>query len=144
MKKIFVIAAIALLSVNFGRCSNGKVGGVGKKSPEQITVLGQIIQILYFHGDRRCPTCIKVGEVSQNLYNTKYAGNRAVVYKEINIDKEENKAIAEKYQITGSSLIIDINGAVKNITIDAFKHAITDPTKLETIITDIIEKGLKN
>jgi len=141
MKKYFVIVAFALLSVNFGSCSNGKTPSE-KKSPEISTTTDPTIQILYFHGDRRCPTCIKVGEVSLNLFNTKYASNSLVVYKDVNIDKEENKAIAEKYQIAGSSLLVDVNGEVKNITVDAFKYARTEPAKLEVIITDIIEKGL--
>ena len=143
MKKYFVFLTIALLSINLGSCSNSKANGDEKKSSEVSSVIAQTIQILYFHGDRRCPTCIKVGEVSQNLIITKYAANSVVVFKDVNIDKDENKAIAEKYQITGSSLIIDVNGEVTNITVDAFKYARTEPAKLETIITDIIEKGLK-
>ncbi|RPH31379.1 MAG: hypothetical protein EHM93_13920 [Bacteroidales bacterium] len=143
MKKYFAIVAFALLSVNFGSCSNGNAKGDEKKSTEISSAIGQSIQILYFHGDRRCPTCIKVGEVSQNLISAKYAENSVVVFKDVNIDKDENKTIAEKYQITGSSLLIDVNGVVTNITVDAFKYARTEPAKLETIITDIIEKGLK-
>jgi len=143
MKRLIIILAIGLLAVNFGSCSNGSAKGDEKKSSVNSAIPASSIQILYFHGDRRCATCIKVGEVSLNLYNAKYATNTSVAYKEINTDKDENKAIAEKYQIAGSSLIIDIKGVVTNITVDAFKYAIADPTKLESLITDIIEKGLK-
>lgn len=143
MKKYFAFAAIALLSIGLGGCNNGNATSNEKKSEEIKLSAVQSIQILYFHGDRRCPTCIKVGEVSLNLFNTKYASNDVVVYKDVNIDKEENKALAEKYQVAGSSLLIDVNGEVKNITVDAFKYAVNDALKLETIISDIIEKGLK-
>lgn len=143
MKKYFAIVAIALLSITFGSCSNSNAKSDEKKLPEASTKVDQTIQILYFHGNRRCPTCIKVGEVSLNLFNAKYSSNALVSYKDINIDNDENKAIAEKYQVTGSSLLVDVNGEVKNITVDAFKYARTEPVKLETIITDIIEKGLK-
>ncbi|MHC1703283.1 MAG: nitrophenyl compound nitroreductase subunit ArsF family protein [Tenuifilaceae bacterium] len=141
MKKSLLIIALAILSVSFGSCGNTTTQAEEKKSAE-VTESVPAIQILYFHGDRRCPTCIKVGEVSLSLFDSKYGKNSFVVYKDVNIDKEENKAIAEKYQVTGSSLMIDVNGEVKNITVDAFKYAKTDPAKLETIITDIIEKGL--
>lgn len=143
MKRFLIIVATVLVSMNFGSCSNGKPSGDGKKSSEINNTTPSTIQILYFHGDRRCATCIKVGEVSLNLYKTKYGSNEVVVYKEVNIDKDENKSIAEKYQVAGSSLLIDVNGDVKNITVDAFKYAIADPAKLEAIITDIVEKGLK-
>jgi len=142
MKKYFVLFAIAFFSVSIGSCSNNKVNG-NEKTPQGVSSnSAKSIQILYFHGDRRCPTCIKVGEVSQNLISTKYAENSSVEFKDINIDQDENKALAEKYQVTGSSLLIDVDGEVKNITIDAFKFAKTDAAKLEAIITDIIEKGL--
>ena len=141
MKKALLFIAMAIISINFGSCGNATTQAEEKKSTE-ISESAPTIQILYFHGDRRCPTCIKVGEVSLSLFNSKYGKNSAVVYKDVNIDKEENKAVAEKYQVTGSSLMIDVNGVVNNITVDAFKYAKTDPAKLETIITDIIEKGL--
>lgn len=142
MKKVLLAFAIAIVLISFGSC--GDTNTQAKENmASAVAESAPTIQILYLHGERRCATCIKVGEVSLNLYNTKYANNTNVIYKEINTDKEENKAIAEKYQITSSSLIIDVNGEVKNITVDAFKYAKTDAAKLETIITDIIEKGLK-
>jgi hypothetical protein len=143
MKKTLLLLTIVFLTVGFGSCNNQKKSSNENLKTEVNPTSTISIQILYFHGDRRCPTCIKVGEVSLNLFNDKYANNSSVAYKEVNIDKEENKAIAEKYQISGSSLLIDVNGEVKNITVDAFKYARTEPAKLETIITDIIEKGLK-
>lgn len=143
MKKVFLIIAIAIVTLSTGSCGNNKTNGGEKNSSELSQATAKTIQILYFHGDRRCPTCIKVGEISLNLFNSKYAKNSSITYKEVNTDKEENKAIAEKYQILSSSLIIDVNGVVKNITVDAFKLAKSDPAALEKMMTDIIEEGLK-
>ena len=142
MKKYLLLVAIAIFSVNLGSCSSGNAKGGENKSSEVNAVAEQTIQILYFHGDRRCPTCIKVGEISLKLFNTKYANNSSVIYKEVNTDKEENKVIAEKYQITSSTLLIDVKGVIRNITVDAFKLANSDPAALEKMITDIIEAGL--
>ena len=142
MKKSILIIALAIVSISFGNCGNSSPK-VEKQTATEVVEAATSIQILYFHGDRRCPTCIKVGEISLNLFKAKYANNAAVAYKEINTDKEENKTIAEKYQIMSSSLIIDVNGEIKNITVDAFKLAKSDPAALEKMITDIIEEGLK-
>jgi len=139
MKKYLLIVAIAIFSMSIASCSNGSTNGGNNKSPE---VSAPTIQILYFHGDRRCPTCIKVGEISLTLFNSKFAKNSLVEYKEVNTDKDENTAIAEKYQITSSTLLIDVKGEVKNITVDAFKLANSDPAALEKMISDIIEAGL--
>ena len=142
MKKSLLIIALAIVSISFGNCGNSSPK-VEKQISSEVSEAAPSIQILYFHGDRRCPTCIKVGEISLNLFKSKYANNAAVAYKEVNTDKEGNKAIAEKYQIMSSSLIIDVNGTVKNITVDAFKLAKSDAAALEKMITDIIEEGLK-
>lgn len=141
MKKVIIIA-FALVSMSFLNCGNTSANAE-KEHANQVAEAAPSIQILYFHGDRRCPTCIKVGEISLNLFNSKYAKNQSISYKEVNTVKEENKAIAEKYQILSSSLIIDVNGTVKNITVDAFKLAKSDPAALEKMMTDIIEEGLK-
>ena len=142
MKKSILIIALAIVSICFGSCGNSS-SKVEKQTVTEVAEAAPSIQILYFHGDRRCPTCIKVGEISLALFSVKYANNSVVAYKEVNTDKEENKTIAEKYQILSSSLIIDVNGTVKNITVDAFKLAKSDPAALEKMITDIIEEGLK-
>lgn len=142
MKKSLLIIALAIVSVSFGNCRNPSPK-VEKQIATEVVAGVPLIQILYFHGERRCPTCIKVGEISLNLFKAKYANNASIAYKEINTDNEENKAIAEKYQILSSSLIIDVNGTVKNITVDAFKLAKSDAAALEKMITDIIEEGLK-
>lgn len=142
MKKSLLIIALAIVSISFGNCGNSSAK-VEKQASAELAETAPSIQILYFHGDRRCPTCIKVGEISLALFNAKYANNTVVAYKEVNTDKDENKAIAEKYQIMSSSLVIDVNGVVKNITVDAFRFAKSDPAALEKIIADIIEEGLK-
>ena len=95
MKRTFLIIAVAIISMSFINCGNTSAKAE-KDSSGQVAEVAPSIQILYFHGDRRCPTCIKVGEISLNLFNTKYANNAAVAYKEINTDKEENTYAYQK------------------------------------------------
>ena len=143
MKENIAIAVIALCLLGIGSCGNVKSPEKEKSTPSQITLTTAAIQILYFHGDRRCPTCLGIAEVSENLYKSKYACNTAVNYTDINIDREQNRDLAKKYKVTGSSLIIDIHGKANDITYEAFKFVLSEPDSLKNIITGIVEKGLR-
>lgn len=100
------------------------------------------ISVLYFHGDRRCPGCVAVGEVAAQTVKESFSDNDLVEYYEINIDKKENESIAEKYEIAGSSLVIDINGNVENITGFAFQNARAKPELLKEKIVELVNSGL--
>jgi hypothetical protein len=101
------------------------------------------VTVYYFHGDRRCKTCIAVGDVAQKTVNEQFKGNSNVVFSEINIDKPENEKIAEKYQVSGSSLMIDVKGKVENLTEFAFENAINKPELLTKKIVDVVSAELK-
>lgn len=101
------------------------------------------ISLLYFHGDRRCPTCISVGEVAEQTYFENFSDNNKVQFLEINIDLQENEAIAEKYEIAGSALLLDIHGKVEDITSFAFQNAKSNPELLKNKIIELVKSGLK-
>ncbi len=101
------------------------------------------VQVLYFHGERRCPTCIAVCDVAKKTIEEKYAGNKDVLFKDINIDEKENEEIAAKYEIAGSSLVIDASGKIENITGMAFQNAKTNPEALKGKIIELVDAGLK-
>jgi hypothetical protein len=144
MNKYLVFAAIALFLINALSCNNGKSTGRDNISAEVMASSDTTIQILYFHGDRRCPTCISIEKISKDLYNDQFKDNSRVKFFAINIDRDENKAIAEKYQVTGSSLIVSIKGKPNNVTFEAFKYALDEPDSLKLLITEIVKNGIKN
>jgi hypothetical protein len=101
------------------------------------------VTVYYFHGDRRCKTCIAVGDVAQKTVNEQFKGNSDVIFSEINIDKPENEKIAEKYQVSGSSLMIDVKGKVEDLTEFAFENAVNKPELLTKKIVEVVSAGLK-
>ena len=52
------------------------------------------IEVLYFHGKKRCATCMAI-EKSGSL-----------VFRVIDISQPENEALADKYEVTWSSLFV--------------------------------------
>lgn len=100
------------------------------------------VEVYYFHGTRRCATCIAVGSVSQELVESNYKDNQKVKFIEINIDEPGNEELVEKFQVSGSGLYIYNGKDVENVTTDAFRYARTNPDKLKNKLIELINKNL--
>ena len=66
---LFVLNAIA--------CNNPQSNN--NSSSDDSTII-ENIEVYYFHGKRRCVTCIAVGEVSSELVKSKYGNNPKVKF----------------------------------------------------------------
>lgn len=88
----------------------------------QVTKKANTIQVFLFHRTQRCISCINIGkytkEAIDEYFNTEVKGGM-VEFREVNIDLAENKALAEKFQASGSSLFFNnINKNGDNIVED--------------------------
>jgi hypothetical protein len=137
MKTIKLLAFIAVafmgnvLSSCNGTSNTAEKSGIAASDPN-------MVEVIYFHGVRRCPTCVSVGEVSKAVVETEFADNRAVVYKDINIDEPENAAIAEAYEVSGSALFVTSGDKKENLTGFAFQNARSRPEVLKEKIRETV------
>jgi len=95
------------------------------------TIPADKIEVVHFHGTRQCWSCITVGEFAletiKNMFPEEYQSGR-IVFKDINSDLPENKAIVDKYQARGSSLFVN---AVSNN-----KDSIEEDTTVWRLVTN--------
>ena len=103
------IAVVLLLIFTIPKYFTGNVTASGAQISGDI----QKIEIYHFHATSQCVTCKTVGANAEATVNTYFANelkSGKLVFAHINIDLPENKAIAEKYGVSGSSLMIGIYG----------------------------------
>ncbi|MCG8580359.1 MAG: thioredoxin family protein [Bacteroidales bacterium] len=93
------------------------------------------VSVIYFHASRRCATCEAVEKVTKETLAKHF--DETVPFHSIN--REEEKALAKKYDIEWQTLLVIKGDQVKNITNEAFLNARTKPEKLEDIIKSTIE-----
>lgn len=139
---IYVFAAIVLIS-----CGGGTNKKAGATAQTKAAVQHNRIEVLYFHGAQRCITCRAIEthtiELLDSLYSKELA-NGTIVFKAIDISQKENEAIADKYEVTWSSLFI--NGwknnqeTINNMTDYAFSYAKGQPEVFKAGIKDKIEE----
>ncbi len=95
MKRIFLLAILCL-----GLASCGAKEEKKEEKPQSDTQK-EVVEVLYFHGKQRCPTCIAIEERTKEVVEGEFAANLkdgSLVFKSIDI--EENEALADKYEIS--------------------------------------------
>jgi hypothetical protein len=107
------------------------------------------IEVLNFHSTHRCKTCNAIEANTKYTLKTYFAKQLKagkITNKVINVDKEENEKIAEKFEAAGTALILNVikNGKEKqiNLTDFAFMKG-NDQKAFSTALKAKIETELK-
>ena len=105
--------------------------------------------VYYFHGTRRCPTCIKVGEIARATVENNFKKEieeGKVKFEDINVEDGKHDDLVEKFQIKWNALIIRINSKegeeISDLTDMAFQYANTSPDEVEAAIKTKLYKFL--
>ena len=135
MKKIvFLSCALILLMTSFS--SNAQTS----KKEAQSSSSSSKVEAYYFHNTVRCVTCKSVEAEAkadlENLYG------QQVNFKALNLEEDATKAIAEKLQVSGQTLLIVKGDQKINLTNEGFMYARTNPAKFKSIIKEKIDKLL--
>ena len=147
MKKIVLmaVACLALASCGMGTKNDSSAQGVEVGVPAR-----DCVEVLYFHGKQRCATCIAIEKNASEVILKEFAEEIKkgdVGFRVIDITKEENEAIAEKYEVTWSSLFVvghkDGKETVENMTDFAFTNARQSPDEFKSGVVDKVREMLK-
>ena len=130
-KQVFIWIAVALSSL-LSACS-GKPTQAGEQVAQSVSDTARApIEILYFYGKQRCTTCRAIEQAVVEL--TKNELREAIASGQVHyraVDWTQETALAERYEVAWSSLIIDCNGEITNLTEQAFAYARQQPDKLK-------------
>ena len=153
MKKA-IIYLISLLLI--ASCTgNKKAESFSEKQNEEAQQANQkaidekvgTVELLYFHGKQRCLTCMAIEKFSTETIAKEFqeqVDSGTIIYKIIDIDKEE--ALADKYKVASSSLILISHTSqgekVSNLTQFAFSCARKESEKFCKDLTEIIKGEL--
>jgi hypothetical protein len=67
------------------------------------------VEVFYFHGERRCPTCLGIQSTIEETLRERLAAEMAsgkLVYREVNFELPENKHFVEEFQLSFSTMVI--------------------------------------
>lgn len=108
------------------------------------------VEVLYFHGKQRCATCVAIERETKAVVDGQFADaveSGALDMRVIDITKPENEAIADKYEITWSSLVVVKREGgeeqAENLTKFAFANARSKPEVFRSELAAKISGWLK-
>lgn len=136
MKKfLFVLLAI----VGLTSCFNNQNANAQTSTR---TAQKEYVEILYFHGKQRCITCNAIEKLTKEVVDKDFARqlkDGKIIFKVIDISTKEGEKIADKYEVTWSSLYInkwkDGKETKNNMTDLGFSYAKSSP--------DVFKAGVK-
>ena len=141
MKKLLMFFALMIGLMSCGSGDNTATA----KSPEKDRV-----EVIYFHGKQSCATCMAIEKNAKEVVNTLFANelkNGTVVFKTVDISTPEGEKIADKYEVTWSSLFVnkwkDGKESRNNLTEFGFGNARNNPDGFKKSLADKIRKSLK-
>lgn len=108
------------------------------------------IEVLDFHTDHRCKTCLTIEEMTRAVLSEDYADQMkkgTITFQLINVDKEENLPVAQKFSAFGTSLVLNVVHAGQekqiNLTDFAFMNA-EDEDKFKAGLKDHLTTELQS
>lgn len=115
--KFFTVLAIGLM---FTSCN-----GQNKNKDNSLDQTVSKIEVLDFHSTHRCMTCNAIEantKYTLDTYFSKESKEDKITFQVINVDEKQNDKIAEKYEASGTSLILNVikNGKETQINLTDF------------------------
>ena len=146
MRKIFYLLLTTLVVASCGESAP-------KKNVEHAvadTLQANHIEVLYFHGAQRCVTCRAIETHTSALLDSLYAKELAdglIQYKVIDISQPEHEAIAKRYEVTWSALLVNSwdegTECINDLTKCGFSYARHEPQRFKQELQNTIDELLK-
>jgi hypothetical protein len=108
------------------------------------------VEVLDFHTDHRCATCLEIERLTKKLLNEQYAKEvkeGKITFRLINADDKANAAIVKKFFAYGTTLIVNSvkNGKESHVDLTNFAFLNFNKTdKFTARLREEIDAALKN
>lgn len=136
MKSIKFITVL-IFSILFISCNSQEKSKTTTSVDESISK----IEVLDFHSTHRCMTCNAIEANTKYTLDTYFSEelkNNKITFQVINVDEKENEKIAEKFEASGTALILNVIKKGKETQIN-----LTDFAFMNGIDQEVFSKELK-
>ena len=139
MKKIVVFFMLLLSLLGCKQVSKSTSTATSEESPAKV-------QVLLFHTAQRCATCMAIESAIKQVLDAHFAEQMkdgTVILQDIDGSLRENEALVNKYEVISTSIFVDDEGKITNLTNDAFSYARTEPDRFKEILRNTIAKAVE-
>ncbi|MUU76982.1 hypothetical protein GN138_00860 [Winogradskyella sp. HL2-2] len=101
------------------------------------------IEVYDFHSTHRCMTCNAIETNTKYTLDTYFANElkaNKITFQVVNVDEEKNESIAEKFEASGTALILNVIKDGKETKIDLTEFAFMNGTNQEAFSSELKAK----
>ncbi len=127
--KMMFLAMTLVVTLGCGGRQNGK----GASQVETKAAEVDRVEVIYFHGKQRCTTCQSIEQGTREVMAENFGEDMKtgkVVFRVVDISEKEGEEVADRYEVTWSSLFVnrwkDGKEQRNNMTEFAFEKAVSD------------------
>jgi len=138
MRKTIKFLGLLTISLMLTSCN-----GQNKSKKESLDQSVSKIEVLDFHSTHRCMTCKAIEANTKFTLDTYFPNelkDHKITFQVINVDKKENKSIAEKFEAAGTALILNVIKEGKETKIDLTDFAFMNGTDQDTFSKELKAK----
>jgi hypothetical protein len=140
MQTILGFLSIIVFSLTFLSCNQNPV--IQQKDDSDA-----LLRIYFFHLTERCPACTAVESETKAVLDKHFktrVDSGIIKFSTFNINRKENRAVTEKYQISYTSLLlICADGTITDFTTTSLNYASMNPSKFEELLKAEIIKNIE-
>lgn len=152
MKNVWFLGLVCLLLASCGSGGKEKSGSEDRvcACAGQGVTAGDCVEVLYFHGKQRCATCLAIERNTREVLEQEFADDLKkgkVVFRIVDLSQSGSQELAEKYEVTWSSLFVvrhrDGKETSENLTEFAFGNARKSPDTFKAGLVKTVSGMLK-
>ena len=114
-------------------------------SAKSSATMSDSVVVYYFHGMRRCPTCLGIQKTIEQTLEDRFSEELAagmLVFEEINYEEPDGKPYVEKFQLSFSSMIVAQEAKGKMVKWDNAEK-VWDLAHDQPALADYVEKSVR-
>ena len=107
------------------------------------SAVGTRIDVIQFHSEHRCETCLKIEAMTKEVLNTGFAPQMkdgTFTFRLVNVEEEANEKIAEEFGAYGTALFLYVHKNGKNEKIDLTEWAFMKANNAATFKAELTQK----
>lgn len=129
-----------------GKCAEKLI----EKNSQDTSIVKNLVEVIVFHGVKQCETCQAIKKNTKEVIDEQFAQevkDGKVSFRIVDFSLDENKALAEKYQIAWTSLVIIThdemgNESVNNMSKYAIGNARSNTPEFRTKFAEAVKTAL--
>ena len=138
MKKTIQFFTVLVISIMLVSCNS-----LDKKQANSLDPSISKIEVFDFHSTHRCMTCNAIEANTKYTLDTYFAEELKedkITFQVINVDEKENEKIAEKFEASGTALILNVIQKGKETQIDLTDFAFMNGNDQDTFSKELKAK----